>query len=70
MSRHVHLAKREDDKRLRPGGRKEPVNARMSPATISRAKELATARGESLGKYLERLVLADLGDKMTLPGDG
>ncbi len=52
-------AKRPNDARLRPGGRKEKPNARMSPATISRAKELATARGESLGEYLERLVLDD-----------
>ena len=52
-------AKRQDDARLRPGGRKEHINARMSPATIAKAKELAAKRGESLGEYLERLVLED-----------
>jgi hypothetical protein len=70
MSRHIHPAKREDDKRLRPGGRKEPVNARMSPAALKLAKAHTKKTGESLGKYLERLVLTDLGDKMPPPGDG
>ena len=63
MSRHIHPATRPDDKRLRPGGRKEPVNARMSPAALKLAKAHAAKTGNSLGEYLERLVLADLGDK-------
>ena len=52
-------AKRPNDARLRPGGRKEKPNARMSPAAIAKAKELAPVRSESLGEYLERLVWED-----------
>lgn len=63
-------AKREDDKRLREGGRKEKVNARMSPAALKLAKEHTGRTGESLGEYLEHLVLADLGDKMPPPSAG
>ena len=64
MSRRIHPAKREDDKRLRPGGRKEVVSIRLSPLARKLAKERASKTGESLGEYLERLVLADLGGKM------
>lgn len=63
MSRHVHPAKREDDKRLRQGGRKEVVSIRLSPLARKLAKAHAAKTGDSLGEYLERLVLADLGDK-------
>lgn len=63
MSRHIHPAKRDDDKRLRPGGRKEPVNARMSPEQLKMAKARATKAGESLGEYLGRLVFTDPGNK-------
>lgn len=63
MSRHVHHAKREDDKRLRPGGRKEVVSIRLSPLARKLAKAHAARTSESLGEYLERLVFADIGNK-------
>lgn len=56
-------AKREDDKRLRPGGRKEAVSIRLSPLARKLAKTHLEKTGESLGEYLERLVLVDLGGK-------
>ena len=53
-------ATRHDDKRLRPGGRKVLVPARMPPEVVAQARQRAAIRSESLGEYLERLVLADV----------
>jgi len=61
---------RDDDARIRGGGRKEPVNARMSPTALKLAKAHAAKAGESLGEYLERLVFSDLGNKMPPPSAG
>ena len=52
-------ATRPDDKRLRPGGRKVLVPARMPPEVVAQARQQAARRSESLGEYLERLVLTD-----------
>jgi hypothetical protein len=41
----------------------------MSPMVRKLAKAHLARSGESLGEYLERLVLADLGDKMPPPSD-
>ena len=70
MSRRIHPAKREDDKRLRPGGRKEVVSIRLSPLARKMAKALLARTGEGLGEYIERLLLADLAKDATNPGEG
>jgi hypothetical protein len=59
MSCGPNPAKRENDARLRKGGRKVLIPARYSPAADAQAKAAARAKNESLGEYLERLVWAD-----------